>query len=343
MSPVRLMPEQASTIAPRVDALYTFLIAVSAFFTIGIALSLLVFAVRYRRRVVGEEPEASPERAPARSPKVLALEIGWMVIPLALAMAMFFWGADIYATANRPPESALDIYVVGRQWMWKFQHPSGSREINELHVPLGRPIRLVMTSEDVIHSLFVPAFRVKYDVIPGRYTRVWFEPTRTGTYHLFCTEYCGAKHAQMGGSVYVMTPADYQAWLAGSSEGSLAEAGKKLFEQLGCVTCHHAASGARGPRLDGLFGAEIKLASGVRVKADEDYIRESLLDPRAKIVAGFQPIMPTYRGLVSEEGIVQLLGYLKTLSAPPDQQPPASGSAPSPGAPPARRPGARRR
>jgi cytochrome c oxidase subunit II len=301
-----VFPEQASTLAPRVDALYLFLIAVSAFFTGLIFVLLFYFVIRYRRRSEAEQPV----------PMIgsLRLELVWTFIPLALTMGMFVWGADLYFTTMRPPNDALEIYVVGKQWMWHFQHPEGPREINELHVPIGRPVKLIMTSQDVIHSLYVPAFRIKMDVVPGRYTTTWFEATKTGEYHLFCAEYCGTAHAGMGGRVHVMRPTQYEQWLGGSAEREpMAMAGERLFEQLGCGSCHRADAGGRGPVLAGLFGKTVQLASGERVIADERYVRDSILNPQAQIVASYPPIMPPYAGQISEEGLLQIITYIKSL------------------------------
>jgi cytochrome c oxidase subunit 2 len=242
------------------------------------------------------------------------LEITWSVIPFLITMVIFVWGASVFFAMSRPPDETLNIYVVGKQWMWKFQHLDGQREINELHVPVGRAVKLIMTSEDVIHDVFVPAFRVKADVIPGRYTHLWFEPTKPGTYHLFCAEYCGTRHSGMVGQVVVMEPNDYQTWLSGGTEeGSLASAGQKLFADLACNTCHRPDAQGRGPVLQNLFGKTVEVASGERVVVDEAYIRESILNPAAKITVGFQPIMPTFQGLVSEEGLLELIEYVKSL------------------------------
>src|SRR5262245_35979376 len=321
-----MFPEQASTFAGQVDDLYFFLVALTAFFSLLIAGLLVVFALRYKRRSHEDRPERVIE------PK--ALEVTWIAVPLAIVTGLFFWSAWLYVRINRPPRDAMEVYVVGKRWMWKVQHLTGQREINELHVPVGVPVRLTLTSEDVIHSFFVPAFRVKKDALPGRYTNLWFEATRTGTYHLFCAEYFGTKHSGMIGSVTVMEPADFQAWLSGGASGqSLAGAGEKLFQELGCATCHRADTLARGPNLEGLFGTPVHLADGGTLTADETYIRESIVTPAAKVVQGFQPIMPTYQGLVAEEGLMQLVAYVRSL-----QRPAGAGGLPAgtslPGAPP---------
>jgi cytochrome c oxidase subunit II len=303
-SDLPFFPVQASTMASRVDDFYYFLIAVSLVFGLLIAGAVIYFAVKYRRR--------SDADRPAEIHGSLALELAWTLIPFGLAMVMFAWSANLYLQMVRPPDDALPIFVVGKQWMWKLQHLEGRREINQLHVPVGRPIKLIMTSEDVIHSFYVPAFRMKQDVVPGRYTSTWFEATQVGTYHLFCAEYCGTEHSGMIGSIVVMEQADYQNWLSGDGgQISLPTAGQALFTQLGCASCHAAGSTSRGPALAGLFGKKVQLSSGETVVADETYLRESIVNPQAKLVAGYQPIMPTFQGLVSEEGLVQLLAYIK--------------------------------
>jgi cytochrome c oxidase subunit 2 len=311
-----LFPQQASTIAPQVDALYLFLVGVTFLFTAAIAAAILYFIVRYRRR--------APEQRGARVEGSIGLEIAWIAIPFLIAMAMFVWGSALYVRMHRPPENAIEIRAIGKQWMWKFQHTGGQREINTLTVPLGRPVKLLLTSQDVIHSFFVPAFRVKMDVVPGRTTMVWFEATKAGRYHLFCAEYCGTQHSGMIGQVVVLEPVQYQAWLAGGPSESLAQLGQKLFRNLGCDTCHLADRQGLGPMLVGLFGTPVRLQTGQTVVADEDYIRESILNPAAKVVAGFQPIMPTFRGRLSEEQLIQLVAYIRSLGEGPPGVPPAA-------------------
>ncbi|HEX3704124.1 MAG TPA: cytochrome c oxidase subunit II [Vicinamibacterales bacterium] len=305
---IPLFPEQASTMAPRVDALYFFLLAIGAFFTLLIAGLIVYYAFRYRRR--------TPDEIGVSIHGGLVLELTWTIIPALITVVLFVWGSSVFFAQQRPPDETINIYVVGKQWMWKFQHLDGQREINELHVPVGRAVKLIMTSEDVIHDLFVPAFRVKADVLPGRYTSIWFQATKPGHYHLFCAEYCGTRHSGMTGEVVVMDPAAYQTWLSGgAAEGSLASAGEKLFADLACNTCHRPDSQGRGPVLDGLFGQTVTMQNGENVVFDEAYIRESILNPTAKVVAGFQPIMPTFQGLVSEEQLLQLIEYVKSLRA----------------------------
>ena len=303
-----LLPEQASTVAGQVDALYFFLVALSAFFSVLIALVVIGFVIRFRN--TGDR-EVVPT-----GEGFLALELTWTIIPFILVMIIFGWGARIFVTMRTPPADAMQVYVVGKQWMWKVQHIEGRREINELHVPVGRPVKLVLTSDDVIHSFYVPAFRVKQDAVPGRYTTMWFEADKVGEYHLFCAEFCGTAHARMIGRIVVMEPAEFQAWLAGSGSGDMLAEGQKLFEQLGCRSCHQAETGARGPTLAGLFNKQVQLADGRTVVADDTYLRESILNPQAAVVAGYQPIMPTFKGQVSEEALLQLMTYIKSLQAP---------------------------
>ena len=292
--------------AVRVDALYFFLLAIAVVFSVLIAGLIVYYAIRYRR--------SSADAVGTRIRGGMVLEITWTVIPLIITMVIFVWGASVYFAMASPPLETLNVYVVGKQWMWKFQHLDGQREINELHVPVERDVKLIATSEDVIHDLFVPAFRIKADVLPGRYINIWFRATRPGRYHLFCAEYCGTKHSGMTGQVIVMEPADYQDWLSGGTgQGSLASAGEKLFNDLACNTCHRPDSQGRGPVLNGLFGKTVSLVGGGTLTADEGYIRESILNPSAKITAGFQPIMPTFQGLVTEEQLLELVEYVKAL------------------------------
>jgi cytochrome c oxidase subunit 2 len=306
-----LFPEAASSLARDVDALFITWALVSVFFTLLIAGLILYFMVRYRRQ--SEQEVGLAERAP------MFVEVVWSVVPLAICLAMFGWGARVFFQLYRPPADAIEYWVVGQQWMWKFQHPEGNREINSLHVPVGRAVKLLMTSEDVIHSFYVPAFRTKQDVLPGRYTTVWFRATKPGTYHLFCAEYCGAEHSRMIGSVIALPPQQYEEWLAGGLPGrSLAASGAALFQSLACDTCHRAGPGGRAPRapaLEGLFGNRVALAGGQALVADENYLRESILQPQARVVEGWTPIMPTYQGQVTEEQLNQLIAYIKSLGA----------------------------
>jgi cytochrome c oxidase subunit II len=319
------VPAQASSVASQVDLFFFFMVAISGFFSVLIATLILFFAIRYRDtrpEAVIEPGGVSPDEIedPTRHGhgSALVLEAVWTGIPFVIAMVMFTWGTTLYFTLARPPADAMQIYATGKQWMWKFQHPEGVREINELHVPLGQNVKITMSSEDVIHSLFFPAFRVKQDVLPGRYTQVWFRATQAGSFHIFCAEYCGTQHSGMIGTVTVMEPGDYEAWLSGGGARpaqSLAQAGERLFNERACNTCHLPNGAGRGPSLVGLLGSTVKLDGGGTVKADETYVRESILNPGAKIVAGYTPQMPTFQGQLTEEQVLELIAYIRTLGA----------------------------
>ncbi len=308
-----LWPPQASTQAASLDALFVFLLVITGITTIAIFIFLIVFAVRYRHGNKDYEPYLEGSNS---------VEFTWTIVPFGIFLVIFVWGAAIYFRERTPPRGAMEIYVVGKQWMWKTQHPEGQREINELHVPVNRDVKLIMTSQDVIHSFFLPAFRVKQDVLPGRYTTLWFHAIKPGTFHLFCAEYCGTQHSGMIGQIVVMTPSDYDKWLSGGgSEGSLSATGEKLFQELGCATCHRSDTQGRGPNLMGVYGKPQLLDDGRTVIADENYIRESILNPGAKVVAGFRPIMPTFQGVVSEEQLLSLVAYIKSLQTAQQGQP----------------------
>ena len=304
---IPLFPERASTIAGEVDALYFFLIGLSVVMSVLIATLVVTFAVKFHRR--------HDDEVGAQVHGGLMLELAWTFVPFLITLVIFFWGAKVYFVMASPPPEALNIYVVGKQWMWKVQHTTGQREINELHVPVGRPVKLIMTSEDVIHNFSIPAMRVKSDVIPGRFVQIWFEPTKPGTYQIFCAEYCGTQHSGMIGQVVVMEANAYQTWLSGgTAEGSLASTGEKLFADLACNTRHRPDSRGRGPVLQNVFGHPVQLVDGGVVTADENYLRESILTPAAKVTAGYQPVMPAFQGLVSEEQLLALIEYIKSLS-----------------------------
>ena len=301
-----LFPAQASTVARDVDNLFFFLVGITVFFSTLIAVLVIVFAVKYRR--------THPAQVGAPITGSVPLELMWSIIPFGISMVIFAWAANVYFDLYRPPDETLQIYAVGKRWMWKFQHIDGQREINELHVPVGRPVKVTVTSEDVIHDLYFPSFRVKTDVIPGRYMSLWFHATKAGEYRMFCAEYCGTNHSRMIGKVVVMEPAAYQAWLSGGAgELSMAARGQKAFQDLACHTCHMDDASGRGPSLKGLFGSQVKLADGATVVADEAYLREAILNPQAKLVAGYQPLMPTFQGLVNEEALLGLIEYIKSL------------------------------
>lgn len=305
---IPLFPEQASTLAPRVDNLYFFIVAVTAFFGIVTSVVVVWFAMKYRTN----DPMAVGDRISGSIP----LELAWSIIPFVISIVIFVWATDVFMDIYRPPDQTLEIYATGKRWMWRFQHLDGKAEINELHVPVGRPVKVTFTSEDVLHSLYFPAFRTKADAIPGRYSSVWFSATDVGEYRIFCAEYCGTKHSGMIGKVYVMEPAAYQAWLSGSGgEGTLASRGERLFTDLACNTCHLDDGKGRGPSLMGKFGTPEQIASGEVIIVDDSYLRESILTPQQKIVAGYQPLMPTFQGMVNEESVMALIEYVKSKKA----------------------------
>ena len=294
--------------AARVDALYIFLLIVTGMMALLVFTLLIFFAARYRHRpgVRAEQVEGST-----------ALEITWSTIPFLVFMAIFAWGAVVFFKERTPPADATEVYVVAKQWMWKLEHAEGQREINELHVPTGQNVKLIMTSQDVIHSFFIPAFRIKQAVLPGRYTTLWFKATLPGRYHLFCAEYCGTMHSGMGGDIIVMEPQDYALWMAVGASAPLQDTGKELFASLGCATCHREDVQGRGPNLVGIYNKPVLLEDGRTVIADENYVRESILNPTAKIVNGFKPVMPTFQGIVSDEQLNALVAYVKSLAQPP--------------------------
>jgi cytochrome c oxidase subunit 2 len=300
-----LFPREASTIAPYADALYFFLLLITIVGLTLVGALVFGFSVRYRkeRNPVATQVEGST-----------LLEATWTIIPLALFLIVFVWGALLYFRIYSPPTNATNIYVVGKQWMWKAEHPGGQHEINALHVPTGQPIQLTMISQDVFHSFSIPDFRVKREVIPGRYSTVWFEATTPGTYHIFCTQYCGTKHSGMIGEVTVLTPEDYKKWTEGSTSGmSLAQNGERLFASMGCNACHSGNAAARGPSLAGVYGSKLRLSNGSEVLVNEAFLRDAILNPSQHAMAGYAPIMPTYQGQISEEGLIDLVEYLKAL------------------------------
>jgi cytochrome c oxidase subunit II len=305
LSGIPLLPEQASTLAPQVDNLYFFLIAVTAFFALLVVILVVIFAIKYR--------DDTGQKVGAPITGSVPLEIGWSLIPFIISMAIFVYATVVYFNIVRPPAETLEVYSTGKRWMWRFQHIDGQSEINTLHVPKGRPVKITFTSEDVLHSLYMPAFRVKADAIPGRYSAIWFTATKAGEYHLFCAEYCGTQHSGMIGTVTVMEPAEYQAWLSSGGGQTMTARGEQLYQQLACVSCHLPDGSGRGPSLNGLFGSQVQLAGGEAVIADDTYLRESILTPHSKLVNGYQPVMPTYQGQVNEEGVMSLIEYIKSL------------------------------
>jgi cytochrome c oxidase subunit II len=304
-----LFPEQASSNAERVDFLFLFELGIVFFFTTLICVLILCFAVRYRRgsKVDRSHPPLSSRR----------LEAIWIGIPLTLSLVMYVWATVLFFDLYEPPGDAFEISVVGKQWMWYLQHPEGRAEINELHVPIGQPVKLTMTSQDVIHSFFVPAFRIKQDVLPGRYTTLWFRPTKVGRHHLFCAEYCGTNHSLMTGWVHVMEQADYERWLSERGSGpSMAEEGEQLFVRHHCAGCHRGSQIVHAPRLEGVFGHPVPIQEGKDVRfvvADDRYIRDSILMPKSEVVAGYEPVMPSFKGQISEQDLLKILAYIKSI------------------------------
>jgi cytochrome c oxidase subunit 2 len=323
----RLLPDQASTLAPQVDQLYWFIIGVTAFFGILTSVLVVYFAVKYRTN--------DPLAVGAPITGSIPLELAWSIIPFLISVVIFAWASQVFFDIYRPPDQTLDIYSTGKRWMWRFQHLDGKSEINELHVPVGRAVKVTFTSEDVLHSLYFPAFRTKADAIPGRYSTVWFNATKVGEYPIYCAEYCGTRHSGMIGKVHVMEPAAYQAWLSGAGGGgSMASRGERLFSELACNTCHLTDGSGRGPSLANKFGTQEQLANGSVVNVDETYVRESILTPQRKLVAGYQAVMPTFQGLVNEESVMALIEYVKSLQTSPGGGTAAANSAaPVPAAP----------
>ena len=309
-----MMPVQASSFAARVDGIFWLLTGISAAVMLLVGAIVLFFAFRYRRGT-------NAPRGPVASGTSREVEIGWTVATLFAFLFVFWFAAAAETSQFQVPANAMEIHVVAKQWMWKLEHPNGAREINALHVPVGVPVKLVMTSQDVIHSFFVPAMRIKQDVLPGRYTEAWFKPIRVGTYHLFCTEYCGTDHARMGGGIVVMKPEDFARWSAGQPQGdTLADQGAVLFERAGCSGCHGGSDVVRAPSLAGLYGRQVPLQGGGFATADEQYLRDSILLPQKQIVAGYAAIMPSYTGVLSEDEVIRLVAYLKSGKVRPPRQ-----------------------
>ncbi|MBP2292631.1 cytochrome c oxidase subunit II [Azospirillum rugosum] len=303
---VSFLPATASAYAGEMNWLFAGLIATSVFILLLVFGLMIVFCVRYRKGSGADRGD--------RMKKTWRVEVAWTAATFVLFMGLYAWGANLYIELHRPPLDATDIHVVGKQWMWKVEHPGGQKEIDALHVPVGRPVRLVLSSEDVIHDFAIPAFRIRQDAVPGRYETLWFTPTEVGDYRLFCAEFCGTDHARMGGTVTVMEPGDFQRWLdeQGSTE-SLAQEGAALFRQFGCSGCHGAASTVHAPPLEGLFGRPVPLASGETAMADDRYIRDSILMPRAQVAAGYPPIMPSFAGQIGEDELLKIVAYIKSL------------------------------
>jgi cytochrome c oxidase subunit II len=301
-------PPAASSVANSVDQLYYMLSGITIFFTVLIFSIIFYFMLKYRRK--------SPDQSGTETHTPMALELTWTIIPSLICVVLFVWSSSLYVHNGRPPASSTEIFVIGKQWMWHLQHPEGPREINELHVPVGVPVKLTMTSQDVIHDFYIPAFRVKKDVLPGRYSSIWFQPTETGTFHLFCAQYCGTNHSEMIGWVYVMPQAEYAAWLAGGEKNdSMAQQGERLFNQFGCGNCHAADASGRGPSLAGIYGRPQRTANGETQIVDEAIIRQSILVPSSVHLPNYPAIMPTYSGQIDEEQMLQLIAYVKSLGS----------------------------
>ena len=305
---IAIVPPQASSLAGSVDTLFDVMLALTGTVSVAVFVVMIVFCVKYRRRSHADRTGANRTR--------VGVEITWTLVPFVMFMALFGWSISLWSRMRTPPADAAPIYVVAKQWMWKVQHPGGQREIDSLHVPLDRPIRLVMTSQDVIHSFYVPAFRQKQDVLPGRYTQLWFTATREGDYPLLCSQYCGTDHARMTGTVSVMKPADYARWLQAHASTGLAEQGAERFRRFGCSGCHDARSTVHAPDLAGLYGRAVHLQDGRTIVADDAYIRDSILLPKRDVVAGFDPIMPSFQGQVSEADILDGLILSQVRKAP---------------------------
>jgi cytochrome c oxidase subunit 2 len=297
-----LLP-RASSFGTEIDGLFNAMLGLSAVVILAVFVTIVVFTVRFRR---GRDVDRSGE-----SHRELGIELAWTLVPFVLFVGIFTWSIKLWVDLRTPPADAEVVYVIGKQWMWEFEHPGGQREINTLHVASGQAVRLVMTSQDVIHDVSVPAFRIKQDVLPGRYTDQWFTATRPGTYDLFCAEYCGTDHSRMGGTVIAQTPAEHAAWLAGHGTQTLADQGKALFTRYGCAGCHDTGSAVRAPDLRGLSGSTVPLADGRQVRADERYLHDSITLPATEVAAGYAPVMPSYKDRISEADILALIAYLK--------------------------------
>lgn len=299
----------ASTLGKQVDVLFLTLLGITAVVALGVAVAIVFFVIRYRAG-----SKANRGNPPAR---VRWIEITWTATPLGIFLALFAWSSVVFSHFHQPPGRAMRIHVLAKQWMWKLEHENGKREIDELHVPLGEPVELIMTSQDVIHSFFVPAFRVKQDVLPGRYTSLWFTATRPGRFDLFCAEYCGTDHAGMHGGIVVMPPAEFERWLAaGPAQPGLATRGFDIYRRVGCSGCHEPTSTVHAPDLGGLFGSPVHLADGSTVIADENYLRDSILLPKKQVVAGFDPVMPSFQGQLDEDDLSALIAYIKSRADP---------------------------
>ena len=319
---IPILPNEDSSYAGNVDWIFVCLLGLCSVITLAVFVVIVGFCIRYRKGSKADRSNYPSEE------KQIGMELTWIVIPLVIFIGLFIWAGNVYYEMFSPPEDGVAIYVIGKQWMWKIEHAGGQREINQLHIPVNRNIILTLTSQDVIHDFDVPAFRIKHDVLPGRYTRMWFKATRPGTYHLFCGQYCGDLHSQMIGDVIVMSDIDYAAWLKSSgtqnAPETLAAEGSRYFHTLGCSACHEGSQVIHAPSLNGLYGQSVPLQSGQVVVANEDFLRDSILKPSANVPAGYKPIMPSFQGVLSEEQIIAIIAYIKSQRT---DYPPTSGSA----------------
>jgi cytochrome c oxidase subunit 2 len=314
MSALPFWPRAASAYSVEIDHLSLAFTVLIVLLSAPVFFLMIAFAVKYRRG------RTADRRHPVNSR--VGFEISWAVIPFVAMLVFYVWSTRLYFDQHHPPSNALEIQVVAKQWMWKFQHPGGQREINELHVPIGRPILLTLASQDVIHDLYVPALRLKQDVVPGRYTSLWFNADTVGSYRLQCSQFCGADHAVMGGYLHLLSPSDYARWLEqAGTDMSLAAQGAALFRTRGCSGCHGTAATVKAPKLEGLFGHEVPLSDGSVVTADSQYIRDSILMPHAQVAAGYPDIMPTFQNVLGEDDVLRLVAYIKSLAAEPRSQP----------------------
>jgi cytochrome c oxidase subunit II len=307
MNYFQIIPEQASTIAMRIDVYFYMLVVLCSVLTIGIFTAMIFIAIKFRK-IEGEDRPSVPLEN-------MALELTWTIAPVFILLGLFAWGTWIYADYLNEPEGGVEIDIVGKQWMWKVQHANGMREVNDLHVPVNTPIKITLTSQDVLHDYYIPVMRVKQDVVPGRYTSLWFEANKTGEFHIFCAEYCGTEHSYMTGKLTVMTEEDYALWLEGGPKKSPVDAGEFLFSQMGCITCHSGREDARGPILDGIFGADVTLTTGNTVTRDEEYLRESIVESTKQIVQGYTPLMPSFQNQLTDEDVFNLIAYIKSLDS----------------------------
>jgi cytochrome c oxidase subunit 2 len=317
-----LSPPAASNWATENDAIFYALVALSVFFTVLVGFFVVFFAVRYRTGTRADRSRPVYED--------LRLELSWTIIPLFMAIIMFVFGAKLFVEEKSPPKNAEDIFVIGKQWMWQIEHRNGVRENNELHVPLGKAVKLTMISQDVIHAFYIPAFRVQWMVVPGRYTDEWFIPTQVGEYHLFCNMYCGTQHSEMGGKVIVMTQSDYQQWLANQGETvlpmTMEQAGARLYNKIGCANCHAAEDNPRAPSLLGVYGRTETYSNASAGKVDDEALRTAILRPYDKLVSGYGQTMPAYAGQLSEEDVLNLVAYIKTMGTGSESAPLASAT-----------------